>query len=67
MSPAFTRWATDEYFLHMPEGDEFEVVVEQAKKENRSLAAEDVPFNAFVKRYIEEDIYMVNSVPDFIG
>ena len=66
ISPAFTRW-TDEYFLNIPEGNEYEVVVEQAKKENRTLSPEDLPFNEFVKRYTKEDIYMVNSLPDFVG
>ena len=66
ISPAFTRW-TDAYFLQFPEGNEFQVTVEQAKKENRSLTPEELSFNAFVKRYAEEDIYMVNGVPDFIG
>ena len=66
ISPAFTRW-TDGYFLQFPEGNEFQVTVEQAKKENRSLTPEELSFNAFVKRYAEDDIYMVNAVPDFIG
>ena len=66
MSPAYERW-TDEYFLNLPGSNHHKVVVEQAKKENRSVPPEDVSFNDFVKRYTKEDIYMVHSVPDFIG
>lgn len=66
ISPAFTRW-TDEYFLSLPEGKDYDVVVEQAKKENRSLSPEEIPFAEFMKRYSEDDIYLVHSLPDFIS
>ena len=63
--PAYERW-TDEYFLSFPESEQAFVVVEQEKKENRSLAAEDVSFANFVRDYRMTNTYMVNSVPDFL-
>lgn len=65
ISPAFSLW-TDEYFLNFEEGKKVIVVVEQAKKENRTLSPEEIPFNDFVRRYSKEDIYLVNDVPQFL-
>lgn len=65
ISPAYSLWS-DEYFLTFKEGKEVTVIVEQAKKENRTLPAEEIPFTEFVKRYRNEDIYLVNDLPDFL-
>lgn len=65
ISPAYSLWS-DEYFLKFEEGNDVTVVVEQAKKENRTLPAEEIPFTEFVKRYRKEDIYLVNDLPDFL-
>ncbi|KAL9969293.1 hypothetical protein ACROYT_G021492 [Oculina patagonica] len=65
LSPALTRW-TDEYFLSLPESEEFNVTAEQRKKEIRTYPAIDISFNEFVKIYEKDDIYMVNGVPPFL-
>ena len=65
ISPAYSLWS-DEYFLTFEEGKKVTVIVEQAKKENRTLPAEEIPFTEFVKRYRNEDIYLVNDLPDFL-
>lgn len=63
--PAYKLW-NDEYFLSYPESREYTVTVETKKKENRSQPANDVPFSTYLKHYRNKDIYMVNSVPDFL-
>lgn len=65
LSPAFKLW-TDEYLASIEEGKKEIVVVEQAKKENRTLTPEEIPFTDFVKRYKDEDIYLVNDLPHFL-
>ena len=64
-SPAFTRW-TDEYFLSLPESNDFNITAEQRKKEIRTFPAVDISFKEFVTTYEQEDIYMVNGVPPFL-
>ncbi|EDO46650.1 predicted protein [Nematostella vectensis] len=63
--PAFERW-NDNYFKSFRESNEFKIAIEHEKKENRSLPGEDIPFSSFVDRYTQDNIYMVNSVPDFL-
>ena len=65
LSPAFTRW-TDEYFLSLPESNDFNITAEQRKKEIRTFPAIDISFKEFVTTYEQEDIYMVNGVPPFL-
>lgn len=65
VSPAFTRW-TDEYFLSVPESNDFNITAEQRKKEIRTFPAIDISFKEFVTTYEQEDIYMVNGVPPFL-
>ena len=65
ISPALTKW-TDEYFLSLPESNDFNVTAEQRKKEIRTFPAYDVSFKEFVSTYRKEDIYMVNGVPPFL-
>lgn len=65
LSPALTKW-TDEYFLSLPESNDFNVTAEQRKKEIRTFPAYDVSFKEFVSTYEKEDIYMVNGVPPFL-
>lgn len=65
LSPAVTKW-TDEYFLSLPESNDFNITAEQRKKEIRTYPAQDITFKQFVSTYIEEDIYMVNGVPPFL-
>ena len=65
LSPAFTKW-TDEYFLSLPESTDYKIEAEQRKKERRTIPPEEMSFSEFVKTYKEQDIYMVNSVPQFI-
>ncbi|XP_031563461.1 tRNA wybutosine-synthesizing protein 5-like [Actinia tenebrosa] len=64
-SPAYKLW-NDEYFLSYPESREYIVTVETKKKENRSQPANDVPFSTYLKHYRKKDVYMVNSVPNFL-
>ena len=65
ISPAYSLW-TDEYLLNFENGKKEIVVVEQAKKENRTLSPEEIPFTEFVQRYRNEDIYLVNDLPEFL-
>ena len=65
VSPAFTRW-TDEYFLSLPESNDFNITAEQRKKEIRTFPAIDISFKEFVTTYEQDDIYMVNGVPPFL-
>lgn len=65
LSPALTRW-TDEYFLSLPESEEFNITAEQRKKEIRTYPAIDISFKEFIKTYEKDDIYMVNGVPPFL-
>ena len=66
ISPAYSLW-TDEYLGNIEKGKEETVIVEQAKKENRSLSPEEIPFTEFVQRYRNEDIYLVNDLPVFLS
>ena len=65
ISPAYSLW-TDEYLGNIEKGKEEIVIVEQAKKENRTLSPEEIPFTEFVQRYRNEDIYLVNDLPEFL-
>lgn len=65
VSPAFTKWS-DEYFLSLPESNDFNITAEQRKKEIRTFPAMDISFKEFVTTYEKEDIYMVNGVPPFL-
>ena len=65
ISPAYSIW-TDEYLGNIEKGKQEIVVVEQAKKENRTLSPEEIPFTEFVQRYRNEDIYLVNDLPEFL-
>lgn len=65
MSPAFAKW-TDEYFISLPESSEYKIEAEQRKKEKRTVPPKQLSFSEFVKRYKEDDIYMVSPVPTFI-
>ena len=65
ISPAYTLW-TDEYLGSFEEGRKEIVVVEQAKKENRTLSPEEISFTEFVQRYKNEDVYLVNDLPEFL-
>lgn len=57
---AYSRW-TDDY-LREKFGDEG-IDVEEGKKENRSLATFHFKLQDFIRRYKDEDIYMVESLP----
>lgn len=66
LSPAFAKW-TDEYFVSLPEAENFITDVENGKKENRTKGdMRRMSFIEFLKMYKEEDVYMVNGVPTFI-
>ena len=66
LSPAFTQW-TDEYFVSVPESDNFLIDVENGKKEKRTKGGlQRMSFKQFVGSYGDQDIYMVNGVPKFI-
>lgn len=66
LSPAFTQW-TDEYFVSVPESDDFLIDVENGKKENRTKGSlQRMSFKQFVESYRDRDAYMVNGVPKFI-
>lgn len=66
LSPAFTQW-TDEYFVSVPESDNFLIDVENGKKEKRTKGhLQRMSFKQFVGSYGDQDIYMVNGVPKFI-
>lgn len=66
LSPAFTQW-TDEYFVSVPESDNFLIDVENGKKEKRTKGdLQQMSFKQFVGSYGDQDIYMVNGVPKFI-
>lgn len=58
--PAYSKW-TDEY-LSETFGQEG-IEVEEGKKENRSLATFHFKLQDFIRRYKNEDIYMVESLP----
>ncbi|XP_070568016.1 bifunctional peptidase and (3S)-lysyl hydroxylase Jmjd7-like [Ptychodera flava] len=64
-SPAFSLW-TDEYMLGFEESEYFEVTVENGKKENRTRAAVGMSLQQFIEQYRSGDLYLVNSVPDFL-
>ena len=63
--PAYSLW-NDEYFLSFPESEEHLVTVEIEKKENRSVAGEDIPFADFVRGLHASGKYMISSVPEFL-
>lgn len=66
LSPAFTQW-TDEYFVSFPESENFLIDVENGKKENRTKGdLQRMSFKQFVESYRDQDVYMVNGVPNFI-
>lgn len=66
LSPAFTQW-TDEYFVSVPESENFLIDVENGKKENRTKGdLQRMSFKQFVGSYRDQDVYMVNGVPKFI-
>ena len=65
VSLAFTKWS-DEYFLSLPESNDFKINAEQRKKEIRTFPPMDISFKEFVTTYEKEDIYMVNGVPPFL-
>lgn len=63
--PAYALWG-NEYFLSFPESEEHLVTVELEKKENRTVAGEDVIFADFVRELNSSGKYMVSSVPEFL-
>ena len=63
--PAYNLWS-DEYFLSFEESQQLEVVVEAGKKEIRTRPADVVTFASYLREYKAKDVYMVNSVPDFL-
>lgn len=66
LSPAFTQW-TDEYFVSFPESENFLIDVENGKKETRTKGdLQRMSFKQFVESYRDQDVYMVNGVPNFI-
>lgn len=66
LSPAFDKW-TDEYFLSLPEAENFTIDVENGKKEDRASGdVNRLSFKEFVEIYRNNDVYMVNGVPTFI-
>ena len=66
LSPAFTQW-TDEYFVSVPDSNNFFIDVENGKKENRTKGdLQQMSFKQFVGSYRDQDVYMVNGVPNFI-
>ena len=64
--PAYKLWTSDEYLLSFEEGKYHEVVVETGKKEARTRPGDAISFASYVRDYREKDVYMVNSVPDFL-
>lgn len=66
LSPAFTKW-TDDYFSSVAGSESFSIDVENGKKENRTKGdLQRMSFKQFVESYRDQDVYMVNGVPDFI-
>lgn len=63
--PAFNKWS-DEFFISLPESKKHQVTVETKKKENRLQPADEVSFRTFLKYYHKKDIYMVESIPEFL-
>ena len=64
-SDAFSKW-TDEYLMNLPGSDQF-LNVEMKKVENREIPSKEISFREFIKQYKELDMYLVESVPDFLG
>ena len=66
LSPAFTKW-TDDYFISVPGSNNFSIDAENGKKENRTKGdMQRMSFRKFVESYRDQDVYMVNGVPNFI-
>lgn len=65
LSRAYTHWE-DQYFLQLKDSAGYFVNVETKRKENRSLPTTEMSLKEFVKSYMEQDIYMVDPVPDFL-
>ena len=65
LSKGFSLWS-DEYFIAIPEADRVQITAESGKKENRTKPAKQKTFKNFVETYKNEDVYMVNGVPDFL-
>jgi len=62
LSRAFELWS-DEYFLSSTMNDSSSVVVETAKKENRTKPVLHMHFQEFVRTYSNQNHYMVHPVP----
>ena len=63
--PAYSKW-TDEYLKNLPESDITFVEAEIGKKENRADGVKESTFKEFLNSYKSEDIYLVESVPEFL-
>ncbi|XP_041352546.1 uncharacterized protein LOC121371008 [Gigantopelta aegis] len=70
MSPAFSLWSSDDYFLSLeldvPRSEQT-IQVETKKKENRTANVVSMNFHDFIKIYNGTEYYMVSAVPTFLG
>lgn len=64
-SAAHNLWE-DKYLLERALAEKEEVVVESAKKENRTNPPREMMFSEFLQIYKKEKCYMVHSVPKCI-
>ncbi|CAI9728759.1 wybutosine-synthesizing 5-like isoform X1 [Octopus vulgaris] len=64
-SPAYHLW-TDKYFLSLDIDPNSTVLVEEHKKENRTLPVKWMHFQKFVQIYNDSNIYMVQDVPPYL-
>ncbi|CAM6055229.1 unnamed protein product [Sphagnum tenellum] len=66
--PASSRWLDDSYLLAQskPHESMHRVVVETVKKESRSQNVIQLSLSEFLNQYRQNEIYMVNEVPEFL-
>lgn len=65
LSPAYHLW-TDKYFMSLDIDPNSTVLVEEHKKENRTLPVKWMHFQKFVQIYNGSNIYMVQDVPPYL-
>ncbi|XP_052827307.1 uncharacterized protein LOC106880870 isoform X2 [Octopus bimaculoides] len=63
--PAYHLW-TDKYFMSLDIDPNSTVLVEEHKKENRTLPVKWMHFQKFVQIYNDSNIYMVQDVPPYL-
>ncbi|CAH1227031.1 TYW5 [Branchiostoma lanceolatum] len=65
-SLAYRKWSSDDYLRTFPESATKFNFVETKKKENRTQPLLEMTLRQFLGRYATEDIYMVETVPEFL-